>query len=747
MANVGVFAFTAAFAAAIGGSALAAEPVKVAVATVTHKASFGPYSQESNRTLEPPRTVTDPIAAKLKQRQAAFDKEYDAAHAEAAQSAAAAYDQYRAIPRQQQQSNAAAALLGKYEGYRAARDAARRADPACAELDEELRAARNSTVRISDITFPVVTLNNGLVEVKVVPTLGMRVWNAVDLASNTSFAGTPGPRDPEKAVLQGNCGWTAGYLEPSFPSFEHGMFVLDQPAGWRIIKDADGGVTVAMDMRFTHHQHKRNLARYGRYGDQPLSGWVTLRPGQARYSITYRVENPNPLRRSNRLWVNFILHADGYDAAHILYPVGWHTGHGASGFSPVWGEGGPPKLRGVSMFAVHPDYDFAGVYSKARDVNCLLVKDRSAPGLKLYTTGAEGGVMEIWTGTNEVFEHSGWFLDPYLPMQQTLVCYNVAGLGRVSFATGDLAIAASAEGGSFKLYCPVPGKVEVSDGGGGQLASGDAGPGKIIRGTACDRLVVKIDGREAADVTFPLKHADVSKTYEEKVKPLGGKCRAELEVVAGNHGTVQPQSMIAFAQEILGPTRPVGSGPSRPGGRDEAQPRVDLDTLVSAANCCYRLGRLDTAAKLCERIGKSPETDYLRGLIAWEHGEKVDFGSAGLDAHYHRAMLAIQAGKTDAAAALLKELLAARPAAFRPALMLAYLTKDARLAAAQAAANPGSPEAQLVLELLGVEGAKQAKDSLLNNNPSAPEQVEAFRLELTAGKWRHMKRFELLGPQ
>ena len=694
---------TTAIASALCGALLcaAAPPVKVTVANVTHKASFAPYADNSNRMAGPRAPRGD---------------------------------------------------------------------------------ARNATVKVFDITFPVVALNNGLVEVKVVPTLGMRIWNAVDLKTNTSLAGTADPRYWEKAVIQGNCGWTAGYVEPSFPSYEHGMFVLDQPAGWRVIRRGDGSATVAMNMRFTRHQHARDLARYGRYGDRALSGWVTLRPGESRYSVTYRVDNPNPLRRSNRLWVNFILHADGYDAEHILYPVGWHTGHAAWGFAAVHGAGGTPTFQGVSMFAVHPDYDFAGVYSQARDVNCLLVKDRTAQGLKLYTPGGRGGgVMEIWTGTNEVFEHSGWFLDPYLPTRQTITCYNVSGIGRVTYANRDVAFAASVKEG-FKLLCPAAGKVEVTDGGQRVLAAGLAGPGKVLEGSFSDRMWVKIDGRLVADVSMPvlctpptgkkagaspaadgpppLAYGDVKEIYEEKVKPLGGPCRPELEVIAGNHGTPSPQDDLRLAGQIVrGGPRAVVAANAR--GRDEARPStargsneagsarpfaVDADRALSAANCCYRLGHLDLAGKLCDLIGRRPETDYLRGLIAWERGQKVDFAAAGLDSNYHRAMLAIQNGNKDKAVELLKQLVAARPKVYRPRLMLAYLTKDAALASALADENPGSPEAQLVGELLGVAGAKEAKDSLLQNNPSAAEQVEAFRAELTAGKWQHMPRFKLLAP-
>jgi predicted Zn-dependent protease len=135
------------------------------------------------------------------------------------------------------------------------------------------------------------------------------------------------------------------------------------------------------------------------------------------------------------------------------------------------------------------------------------------------------------------------------------------------------------------------------------------------------------------------------------------------------------------------------------------------------------------------------DADYLLGLIAWERGKKADFGQADEKANYFRAMQAIQSGNTDQAIKLLQALVAKRPKVYRPRLMLAYLKRDARQGAALADENPASPEAQLVLELLGTEGAAEAKKQLLQNNPGAARQVEIFRGSLTKGTWQHLPRW------
>jgi len=227
-----------------------------------------------------------------------------------------------------------------------------------------------STIREIDHTFPLVTLDNGLLRVEVVPSLGARVLNAVDLKTGRSFAGTP-EGDGFSNDLTDHIGWNAGYVEASFPYFEHGLGVR-QPAGYRIVKHPDGAISVAMHMVFTQHQEPRHMGRYGRYSQRVLQTWVTLRPGESRYTATYRLDNPNPLRRGHRLWTNIILHADQYDERHIIYPAGYVVPHGAGSVRPFYAEGGKRDWVNVSHFALFTDYGFMGVYSPNRDTNCMI---------------------------------------------------------------------------------------------------------------------------------------------------------------------------------------------------------------------------------------------------------------------------------------------------------------------------------------------------------------------------------------
>ena len=724
-------ASAAGLAAACGllaGAAEAAGPVSAEVGAVTFRMVTVEHDA-GMRPVPPPKELTAGVSAKIDARRKELEQAFRKAHAEEWASAEADYARFRKLPAEQRSAPAGKALPARREALRGRERAFVYADPQMQRLQAESQRLSRSNWKTIDHPAPVVTLRNELIEVKVVPTLGMRVLNAVNLKTNTSFAGTADPRHYERAPLHDVRGWTAGYVEPSFPAFEHGMGVR-QPAGFRVIRGGDGSATIAMNMRFTQNQQAYQLARYGRYSQRVLSGWVTLRPGEAAYSVTYRVDNPNPLRRSHRLWVNVLMEAEEYDRLHILYPAGYVTGHGCGGFEAFAAPGGSRRAAGVSHFAVYTDYGFCGVYSTKRDTNSLVYGDAAAdaPGMKLYTPGGAGGFLELWRGTNPVFEHSGHFLPPYVPTSITLRFWNVSGIGRVEYADGEVALAAAA--GRFGAAAVRDAHAEITDGKGAVLAAGPIGPHTPLKGRFAGRLVVKLDGKPAADVTLPLAHSPRRTQYERLREEMRSKFRPELEETAGCHGTTSPQAAVGIARRMI-----------------QAAKVDDAELALSTAAAAYRVGHLAVAADLLKLVGHHPDADYLRGLIAAERGEKVDFGRAGIDSYYLRALLELRKGDTKAAVAWLDKLIKARPTVFRAALCRAYLARDAAAAGALAATNPASPEAQLVLELLGVDGAAAARRDLLKDNPDAAEHVARFRDEITQGAWKHMRRYEHLLPK
>ena len=588
------------------------------------------------------------------------------------------------------------------------------------------------SLRTVDWTGPVVTLGNGLVEVKVVPTLGMRILNAVDLQTGRSMAGTDDARYYETEPFRDVIGWTAGFVEASFPYFEHGTGVR-QASGWRIVKGDDGSATVAMTMDFTEHQHPRHMQRYGRYSQQRLSSWVTLRPGQKRFEVHYRLDNPNPLRRSDRLWVDVLMNAKTYDERHIVYPVGYFSPHGAGWVRPFFAEGGQREYRSVSHFAMYPEHRFAGVYAPQADVNHLVIRSASAPGMKLYTRKDEGGFLELWFGSGVVFEDPGDFVGPYEPVEFSLQFYQAPGIGRVAWANEQVAV--GYRDGAFRATVPVEAEVQL------EAKAGDAAavkaskrlrPGEVLSLEAPEQAVVtvRVDGKLVADPALPLAFADTTGRHA-KVKALGGKLRLELESISNHVGAPTDKDAIRQVETMVA---------------KETWPD-DPEVLISLANTLYRYGRFDLVEKTLARLqGPRAEADLLRGLIAWERGQAVDFGAAGAEANYHRALLAVQKGNTDRAVDLLKAMLKAHPNVVRPRLMLAFLTKDRGEAARLLAANPASVEALVVLKLLG--NGRAAADLKQMTADYAPLKAAAdrFEAEITKGQWRHVPRYQPLLP-
>jgi hypothetical protein len=443
------------------------------------------------------------------------------------------------------------------------------------------------------------------------------------------------------------------------------------------------------------------------------------------------VDNPNPLRRSNRMWTNVILEADRYDGEHILYPMGYVVGHTAPSVRPFYAPGGEPAWRNVSHFGLYPEHRFAGIHRPDANTNCLIVRSPEAPGMKLWTPGREGGRMELWFGSGVVFEDPGTFVQPYEPIQYTLWFYNTGDIGRVRWADENLAI--GYRDGAFRVTFARPVEATVTVRGRSGVPrvelAGAMKPGKVFSlvGEPDDAVYVSTRGRKPQRV-LPLRFADTTARFPD-VHDLGGKFRLELEEICNHFGAPTSRDAVGAARKLL--EGKIG----------------DKQRALSIANTCYRWGHFELAEKIARQVKGMDAADHLLALIAWERGEEVDFGSAGQDSFHHRALLAVQVGRTDEAIAWLDKLILARPSVYRPRLLRAYLKRDAGAAKWLVAANPASPEAQLVCEMLGVDGAAEARERLVDGNPGAERAVENFRQELTEGRWRHVRRYEPMLPK
>jgi len=162
-----------------------------------------------------------------------------------------------------------------------------------------------------DVTYQLIHLDNELFRLSVSPQTASRVLYAEDKSRQSSrqlFA-TPG----SNYLMKGNMFGNLGGLKPSFPYAENSNGLVDTQgalayaAGYFIQRHPDGAASVIMNQRFDYNQLEQDCSFFGRYGDRSLVTVVTLYPGHTDFSIEYIVDNPNPLRRSDRFWNNAIL--------------------------------------------------------------------------------------------------------------------------------------------------------------------------------------------------------------------------------------------------------------------------------------------------------------------------------------------------------------------------------------------------------------------------------------------------------
>jgi tetratricopeptide (TPR) repeat protein len=624
-------------------------------------------------------------------------------------------------------------------------------------------AAAEVTVKEADGR---VILSNEYIAVVVEPNGGMYVPEATDLATG-------------KEILHG--------LKLNFPYFEHGI-KTNQTAGYRIIRNQDGGVTVAMNMRFCHHQGPKEIERYGRFAERSLSEFVTLRPGEALFEFRGRVDNPTPLRRSYRLWDRYLLPCN--DETRFILPVSHGIEHSANWILPwpirevtdpvsqqkamadlsirkTWTSYGRQPTQ---YFGFWSDHGFMGAWYPDEGINRLRISNpANDPGMKVYCAPGMT-ICEPWGGTTVVFEDPGGFIDGFVPCEMTHVYYMAAGIGEISYADWNVAVCFDrGEPASVQVATPrTLGTMTVEALDGDKVVAQGTGvlsPGKVVKvnvPAGLKRVAVRVRPADAVESAgtyqtplLPVEIKNKSDRYEQTKAVCDPGKRidyVELQEHSNHRGIPAAMSAIGKAAGLL---------------KSDSK---DIPALESTANACYRIGDFAKAVELADRVlgidAANEHAFHVKGMIALEQGNTDDarnlLAKAGIQAHYVRALLALQKGDTKQAIALLEEMVKARPQAYRPRLVLTSLyARNGRsaetLKAAQALAdeNPAYSEAFEVLsrvaalagDKIRADQAAQVRDELLRNNPDAERQLKLFQAEMDNGKWVFVGRYSQPLPQ
>lgn len=640
----------------------------------------------------------------------------------------------------------------------------------------------------SRYTTEAVVLENAYVRAVVLPEFGARLVRVVFKKDGRDLFWV-------NDVLEDRPPWAMGGSQFSFPACEGGRH-LEEGAGWRIVKDPDGTVTLAMDMRFTRYAGE--TGPYGRFSDLRQATYVRLRPASAVVEYTARLDNRLPLRHGFRLWnaARFPRQA----GAEILFPVGSVTDDEARARHPwpTWDGTDHRRLGewGAACFGLDLQADWVGVYYPKDDANHLILKPRfTVLGTRLAVPDPKeksehaADVFEIDNGSNPTFAHPGHYLPPFgtyvFPLRLTMV----TGIGRIDWANSAVAVsylpAATAAGGRIRIVgfdvrpgCSIMARTKQET----VQAAGTLRPDEpieIVLSKPTDAVLLTVrdgDDNELAEVRLPWK---AERTAEDALKTLQGEMHPEGWLAAELADEVGGEASMAKAAEGL------AGGPPADAEKAVQAARLMMRTQPPASGpwtaARDRLKRLAAGANASRYVHA-----YLGMMLALEAGGKVTPQAAGELAkasplpavRYLLALEAVGAGNPAAASSLLKRSAAEAPpvmmglgenalqgnerlhpaatvggqwpALVRAAVLIALKQPDSAIAALERllVADPARPEA-LALEaeaftqtnrLGDAQKAQAEADGLFRMNDGARRDLEAIRREAKEGVWSGIPR-------
>lgn len=606
-----------------------------------------------------------------------------------------------------------------------------------------------ATERGMFLTYDMITLDNGLLLLKISPQTGSRVLYAIDKTKGLQrqmFA-TAASSSAMMCTKFSNLGG----LKPSFPYAENSTGAIDPTcgfgyaAGYFVQRHPDGAVSVIMNMRFDYNQREEDVSFLGKYGDRPLITVVTLRPGQTIFDIAYIADNVNPTPRSDRIWNDAIM---PFYPDKWIFPTKWAINHCATDLWDIAGNGGienVPSSTG-SYFALYPQYGFAGTYYSGDDASHLRVADPArVPGTKLYVQIPDK-VPELWSSTNVLFEAPHALVNAFDPMALPLGYFMTKGMGEVVYANEQVAISLPAAD-SFALMLPKNGIVSVynyNETASPLLSEIRVGPDTVLRGTFTTGLrVVSKDGHELCNVVLPLQFTDNQAMYDS-VKALATCSGCGSGSMALNPANLDARFRYNYELEEVTARNSGLSALASQLAAANVSASDTADILISMARAAYKTGGFTAVNSYLTALGSSqPEqAKYLRALMDFESGADADFSSTPIEGNYFRALQSIQAGSSSQAITLLDVLIAARPNAVRPRILRAYLKNDFREAIDVFKRVPGSLELWVVLKEMGFPGAEERLAGLLQQSQMATIRAADFVKEIKQGIWRHERRYE-----
>ncbi len=310
-----------------------------------------------------------------------------------------------------------------------------------------------------------ITLENDYIRVAVLPELGGRICEAYDKKTGYDFLYRQHVIKPAMIGVYGP--WTSGGLEFNWP-FHHRPSTL-MPLDYHTEELEDGTAIVWLS---EHSPCDRTKGMVG----------IVLRPDSSYFETRVIVTNRTPNKHSFLWWENaavavheeyrlifppdvtWVHHHN--DASHTTFPIA-EGQYGADSITEPkdisWHKNSPVA---TSYFAGPSKYDFFGGYDYRRGCGVLHVADHHvSPGKKMFTWGYgtnaetwekkltdyDGPYAELMAGSYTDDQPDFTWLMPYESKCFSQFWYPTVGIGYVSFANLDAAVAIDREAGEIRF--------------------------------------------------------------------------------------------------------------------------------------------------------------------------------------------------------------------------------------------------------------------------------------------------------
>jgi tetratricopeptide (TPR) repeat protein len=298
-----------------------------------------------------------------------------------------------------------------------------------------------------DHAYPIIYLENEYLKIGIMPSLGGRIFSAVDKTNDYDFFYRQHVIKPSLIGMTGY--WISGSNAWGFPH-HHGPNTV-KPMDHRIEANADGGHTVWIAN--TDQRHRMRV----------LIGY-TLFPNSSIIEMTIRPMNPTPLVNSFLFWTNPSVHVN--TDYQVIFPpsVKYVTQHAKREMTawPIadrrynnfeykgidiswWKNIGVPS----SFFSWDPKEDYFGGYDHGKKAGTVWVGNHHiAPGMKFWAWGNnpagdranegltddDGHYIELMAGAYTDNQPDYSWLQPYERKDVTMVWFPIRDTGGFQYA-------------------------------------------------------------------------------------------------------------------------------------------------------------------------------------------------------------------------------------------------------------------------------------------------------------------------